>query len=409
MRTERIIVVLFNSAVLIALLVVSLGIAFNRERIAQYQKDSRARDDAINERIGEIERRQGILADRVSKIRPPLSFEEQSGACYDRTVAATFQVVADYGMQMIPGPVPWILTQRRYINGGTGCSFVLQNGEGPYLATMEHIVIERELGPVPILPQKIFIRFKGRTWVEVELLGYTSPFDFALLHFKNPAETYYGNVLRFGDIRKRQVGTPVMAIGSPLGRFLFMPSFGHLMNPYAGTLSLDGLEPAASSQRATFGHSGGPLVALDAPHEILGFVQGAVASIPLDSIPKFVPAWTVEPLITKLQNPRELVHGSFGIDVRDSIAIAPPEAERAGLQLPTPPGVLVTNVKTNGPSHGKIVINDVITHVENRMVTSAQQLVLEELYTEPATTLVVSGLRDGKQFTVPITLGIYTQ
>jgi S1-C subfamily serine protease len=292
-----------------------------------------------------------------------------------------------------------------YPQEGTGSGFFFD--EDGHIVTNYHVVRDAQQIEVTLPDQSVY---------PAEVVG-TDPYnDLAVIRIEAPAEVLHPVVLGSSD--NLRVGQRVIAIGNPFGlerTFTtgVISSLGRIIQTEDGRALGEMIQTDAAINP---GNSGGPL--LDVRGRMIG-VNTAIQSPSGGSvgIGFAVPVNTVRRVVPVLIDNGRYPHPWLGVD---SYAITPRLAQ--SLDLPVDRGLLVGRVYQDsgaaqagirGATREVIVGNsimlvggDIITALNGTPIRSSEELtVFLESKTRVGDTVQVTLMRDGKQQTVPVTLG----
>jgi serine protease Do len=264
---------------------------------------------------------------------------------------------------------------------GSGSGFLIEpNG---YLLTNFHVVEDAERIRVTLADGRVF---RG------EVVGTDPAIDVALV--KIPADSALP-VVRLGDSDALRVGEWVCAIGNPLGyvhsvtvgvvsfigRKLFDPSLDHYIQTDAAI---------------NFGNSGGPLI--NARGEVVG-INSAISSR-ANNIGFAVPINQVRAVLPQLKTRGRVSRGYIGVSLVD----VTPDLRRA-LGLEDDHGALVTDVAPGSPGErAGLKVYDRIREVDDRAVTSNEDLIREISRRAPGTVVRLRVEREGRDALVTVKL-----
>ena len=147
------------------------------------------------------------------------------------------------------------------------------------------------------------------------------------------------------------------------------------------------------------GNSGGPLV--NARGEVVGINTFLISPSGTFSGMGFaIPTQIVSPVVQSLVRYGKVSHGRMGVGITD---VTPENAKFFDL---TNNGAVVTQVEPDSPG-GKagLSVGDVIAEVDGKKINDAGELQVTVGERQPDSTISLNVLRDGKQMTVPVTLG----
>jgi S1-C subfamily serine protease len=266
---------------------------------------------------------------------------------------------------------------------GQGSGFVYSEN---HLVTNEHVVGDAE---------GIEVRFARGEWRSASVVGTDVSSDLAVIEVSDRPD--YARALPLVD-EEPAIGTEVVAIGNPFGRFDGSASAGIVSGTDRSIPAQNGFAiPDAIQTDAAVnpGNSGGPLVNLDSR------VVGVVNSGGGENIAFAISAALVERVVSALIEDGEYEHAYVGVRLR---TVTPTVAEEAGLDRPR--GVLVGRVRPDGPAADTLREGDVIVGLGGNEVDTRQQLAsFLALEASPGETVDVTVLRDGQRRTLELTLG----
>ncbi|WP_415381734.1 S1C family serine protease [Halosimplex sp. TS25] len=315
---------------------------------------------------------------------------DQSGESEDGAYADVYQSTVDSIAQIqvhTGGPNP---------SSGTG--FVYSDG---HVVTNQHVVEGAEA---------IYLRFSDGGWLDATVEGADVYSDLAVLSVAELPESAQPLALRESD---PAVGTEVVAIGNPFGRFVGSVSSGIVSGvnrtlPAPNDFSIpDAIQTDAPVNP---GNSGGPLVTLD------GNVTGVINSGGGDNIGFAISAPLVRRVIPALLEDGEYEHSYMGVRLQTA---GPLLAQANGVDDRV--GVYIAVVREGGPSDGVLRGNSGETTIDGQSVPTGGDVVVAmedtpiptrealasflALETSPGDTIDVTVLRDGEEQTVELTLG----
>jgi len=279
------------------------------------------------------------------------------------------------------GPFQGDGNQRDFKQRSLGSGFIIDN-EG-YIVTNNHVIEDADQIKVILSDDKEF---------DAELVGRDPKTDLALIRIKGAKNL---KPLELGDSGKVQVGTWVVAIGSPFGLEQtvtagIVSAKGRIIGsgPYDDFIQTDAsINP---------GNSGGPLINMAG--EVVGINTAIIASG--QGIGFAIPINLAKGIIAQLKDKGEVTRGWLGVGIQD---LTPELAEYYGLKEEK--GVLVTQVFEGDPAdNAGIKVNDVILSVDNKAVSTGRELSSMIANTAVGHQTKVDLVRDGKRKTVTVTL-----
>jgi serine protease Do len=269
--------------------------------------------------------------------------------------------------------------QRDFKQRSLGSGFIIDR-EG-YIVTNNHVIEDADQIKVKLFNEKEF---------DAELVGRDPNTDLALIKIKDSGKL---SPLAMGDSESLEVGTWVVAIGSPFGLEQtvtagIVSAKGRIIGsgPYDDFIQTDAsINP---------GNSGGPLLNMNG--EVVGINTAIVASG--QGIGFAIPINLAKGILNQLKSKGEVTRGWLGVGIQD---LTPELAEYYGVKEKE--GVLVTQVFEGDPAdNGGIKPNDIITAVNGKSVKSARELssVIANIGVEKRTSITF--LRNGREKTVNI-------
>lgn len=266
--------------------------------------------------------------------------------------------------------------------GGQGSGFVYRDG---YVVTNAHVVGDAT---------DVQVRFSEGEWRSASVVGTDPSSDLAVVGVESLPD--YAAPLSLVDDQPA-IGTEVAAVGNPYGYEGSITSglvsgLNRSIPAPNGYTIPDAIQTGAPVNP---GNSGGPLVTLD------GEVAGVINSGGGENIAFAISAALVRRVVPALVEDGEYTHAYMGVALR---TVTPAVAEELGLDDPR--GVLVSDVRSGGPSAGALRSGDVIVRVEGERIDGRQQLSSYlALQASPGETIRLTVLRDGERRTVDLTLG----
>jgi putative serine protease PepD len=280
---------------------------------------------------------------------------------------------------------------------GTGSGVVVRSAvdDEEYVVTNEHVIAPA--GGDGVLRVTFF---DGRT-ARGELVGEDAVTDLAVVRVDDPSPD--ADAVEVGDSEALNVGQPVVALGAPLGlsstvtsgivsatdRYIRVPSDEDVTTHLVGAIQTD----AAINP----GNSGGALV--DCDGRLVGInTAGATPGEGTGSsgLGFAIPTSLMQRLSTELIEAGEVVHPTFGLQVRP---LPPDLAAQAGRT----PGLLVQEAVADAPAdRAGLRPGDVVTDIDGAPVLTLDDLAGAELRAGIGETVSVTFDRDGEQSTVSL-------
>lgn len=316
--------------------------------------------------------------------------------------------IADIATKVTPGVVS-IVTEIRGTNfigmattstaAGTGM-IVTQDG---YVLTNKH-VIEGASSVQIVLDD-------GTTYDDIELVGTDPTNDVAFLKIKNASNL---TPVKLGDSKTITAGQPVIAIGNALGQLQNTITYGiisgigrsitAMSSDYSASESLTDMIQTDAAINS--GNSGGPLV--NAAGEVIGI--NTATSSDADGIGFAIPISSIKGMLNSLISTGKLNRAYLGIYY---INITPAIAK--SYNLPVTAGAYVYSssqysaiVKDSPADKAGLKDKDIITKINGFKVSNAGSVstLLGEYM--PGDTVQLTVLRDGKERSINVTLGEYS-
>lgn len=279
------------------------------------------------------------------------------------------------------GPRGWYVQP---VREGLGSGIVIDN-QGLIL-TNAH-VIEKE--------GQVHVRRPDGEDLETTLVGIDADTDLALVRVSDPAGLVPAPL---GDSDRMDVGSFVVAIGSPLGLHHTVTS--GVLSAKARGLDDSGLEFLQTDAAVNRGSSGGPL--LDLSGRVIGVIT-AIASERGENVGLnfAIPINTVREVLPALRT-NTVVHAWLGIL---TAGLSPTGAKAFGLTQPGD-GLLITSVESTGPAaRGGIEPMDILLGMAGAPPVRSTDVYRRIRTMTPGTTVRLKILRDGKQIELPVVLG----
>jgi len=265
-----------------------------------------------------------------------------------------------------------------------GSGFIVDK-EG-YILTNNHVIEGAEDIKIKL--------YNGRTF-DAKVVGRDPKSDIALLKINPKGETL--PVAKLGDSDKLKVGDWVIAIGNPFGlehtvTAGIVSAKGRVigMGPYDDFIQTDAsINP---------GNSGGPLFNLQG--EVVGINTAIVAGG--QGIGFAIPINMAKNLLPQLKKGK-VTHGFLGVYIQD---LTPELAKRFGLKEPK--GVLISDIMPNSPAaKAGLKKGDVIIRFNDKEVSDSWTLRRLVASTPPRERVKIEIMRQGKNYTIWVTLGEY--
>jgi serine protease Do len=257
---------------------------------------------------------------------------------------------------------------RQFKQGSLGSGFIIDR-EG-FIVTNNHVVENAD---------QIKVRLADEQEFDAKVIGRDPKTDLALIQIEGAQNLY---PLKMGDSEKLEVGSWVLAVGSP---------FGLEQTVTAGIVSAKGRFIGAgpyddfiqTDASINPGNSGGPLLNMNG--EVVGINTAIVAQG--QGIGFAIPVNLAQNIIAQLKEHGSVIRGWMGVGIQD---LSPELAQYYGIK--DQKGVLVTQVFPGDPADkAGIKAKDIIIAVDGKPVSSAREL-----------SSVVAGMPVGKEVPVKI-------
>jgi putative serine protease PepD len=284
---------------------------------------------------------------------------------------------------------------------GTGSGEVIRSGG--YILTNQHVI-------APAGRQgQLQVRYSDGTESGAVLVGEDVATDLAVIKADDQAQGR--PVIDTGSSSDLRVGTPVVALGAPLGLVSsvttgIVSALGRYVPVPSGSGAVHHLVDAIQTDAAINpGNSGGPLVDCDGS---LVAVNSAIATVPNAQgvggggsvgLGFAIPVAIATPIADQLIQTGNANHPVMGL------AAQPLQAADGS----PAPGLMVTHVVNNGPAaNGGIRPGDIITEIDGEAARSPDQLVLATLTRSAGDTVSLTVVRNNASRTLDIRLAAGT-
>lgn len=271
---------------------------------------------------------------------------------------------------------------------GLGSGFLLD--EKGHILTNNHVVQGME---------KIRVVLADKESFTAKVLGSDAKSDIAVIQIQGKLPRHL-SVARLGDSDTLKAGHLVLAFGAP---------FGLTQTVTHGIISATGRSDVGIADFEDFlqtdapvnpGNSGGPLVNMRG--EVIGINTAIATSIGQSAGVGFaIPVNMAKDILPTLLQGKKVVRGMLGVGVQD---VTPALARE--FRLPTPGGALVSQVAPGSPGEkAGLRPGDVIVRFAGKPVTDSTRLREMVSRSAPGSREELVLIRDGKQRTLPATLG----
>lgn len=280
---------------------------------------------------------------------------------------------------------PKIPRQRKFKQKGAGSGFII--APDGYILTNNHVVADAD---------KITVRLSDEREFTAKVVGTDPQSDVALIKIDGKNLP----VLPLGDSDQLQVGEWVIAIGNP---------FELMQTVTVGVVSAKGRNHMGISDYENYiqtdaainpGNSGGPL--LNIHGEAIG-INSAIFSRSggYMGIGFAIPINMAKNIEQQLLKHGKVTRGWLGVmiqDVNKDLA--------KSFNLKTTHGVLISEVTSKSPAEkAGIKQGDVVLAIDGKPVNNVAELRNAIAMTSPGTKLVLTVIRDGKKYSIPVAIG----
>jgi serine protease Do len=290
----------------------------------------------------------------------------------------------NFDLNTPPGPPP---PQR-----GEGSGVIMEvEGDKAFILTNNHVAGDAS--------QLLIELHDGRRIDHARVIGTDPNTDLAVV------EITVDNVVsaEWGDSDDLRRGDIVLAFGSPFGYGGSMSQgIVSALNRQSGLLGQFGYEYWIQTDAAINpGNSGGPLVNLRG--EVIG-INTAIASRTgaFNGIGFSIPSNQARFVYDQLRTSGTIVRGWLGVQIADVTA---PNVPLSMIGYTERRGVYVQGILRGAPAEGQLMPDDVITHIDGKVVSDAQQLRTTVARTKPGDSIKLTVWREGKTQDVSVTLG----
>jgi serine protease Do len=270
---------------------------------------------------------------------------------------------------------------REFKQSSLGSGFIIDR-EG-FIATNNHVVENAD---------QIKVRLSDEREFDAKVIGRDPKTDLALIQIDGAKDL---SPLKLGDSEKLEVGSWVLAVGSP---------FGLEQTVTAGIVSAKGRFIGAgpyddfiqTDASINPGNSGGPLLNMNA--EVIGINTAIVAQG--QGIGFAIPVNLAQNIIAQLKEHGSVTRGWMGVGIQD---LNPELAQYYGIK--DQKGVLVTQIFPGDPADkAGIKVKDVIIAVDGKPVGTSRELSSAVAGMAVGKEVPVRILRDGKEQSVKVQL-----
>jgi putative serine protease PepD len=311
---------------------------------------------------------------------PAQSSLDSSPSNSDQSVTS-FSSVEDVAAEVLPSVVS--IAVQSQLGSGTGTGVIISS-DGQIL-TNNHVV---ESGG------ELIVTFHDGSTAPAEIIGTDPVTDLAVIQAQDVSDLTPAELGSSGDL---EVGQQVVAIGSPFGlegtvTSGIVSAIGRPVSPGPTQDSLTVIDAIQTDAPINPGNSGGPLVNMSG--QVVGINSAIFSPTGEGSVGLgfAIPIDQAKPIAEELIDSGQATHARIGIGVRDA------DGETRG--------ALVANVEAgSGADDAGLAAGDVITKVDDRLVTGGESLIAAARSYRPGDTVTLTIVRDGDTQTVEVTLG----
>jgi putative serine protease PepD len=284
--------------------------------------------------------------------------------------------------------------------GGNGSGEIVR--DGGYILTNDHVISGAADGG------EVSVLYSDGHRSDARIVGRDPDTDLAVVKADDKATGF--PLINFASSSALRVGTPVVALGAPLGLHStvtagIVSALGRYVPVPAGNGQTAHLINAIQTDAAINpGNSGGALV--DCRGHLVG-VNTAIATVPNEAgqsgggsvgLGFAIPVDLARPLAAQLIDHGVPNHPTFGLQAYpiDTTATAPGGARS---------GMYVSDVVAGGPAaQAGLRVGDVITRIDGAAATSVDQLTVLTLKRDAGDRIEMTYLRDGTSRATKVTL-----
>lgn len=277
---------------------------------------------------------------------------------------------------------------QQQLESSLGTGFIIDYEGQKVIVTNNHVVAGA---------QSLKIVFPDGRSTDGTLIGGDEFLDVALVRFTNLSTDTLPTV-ELADSDKIEIGDWVIAIGNPLG-FRHTVTSGIVSALHRDVPKPDGrgtLQDMIQTDAAINpGNSGGPL--LDAQGRVIG-INTAIA-LNSEGINFAIPINAAKRIFANLLATGKVQRAWLGVVIQE---LDDEIAQQFGVEPGS--GILISDVRADGPSHGVLQRGDIILSVEGARITKVRELQQQIMYRPVGSQVQLEILRNGQKQTVAITL-----
>lgn len=256
-----------------------------------------------------------------------------------------------------------------------------------YILTNYHVIKGADEIKVKLYDKRVF---------DGTVIGYDAKTDIAVIKIKADGL----RAIKWGDSDKLKVGETVIAIGNPYGLNLTVTS-GIVSATGRANVGISDYEDFIQTDAAINpGNSGGPLV--NVRGELVG-INTAIFSTTggYQGIGFAIPSNMAKTVMDSLIKHKKVIRGWLGVTVQDL------DTEMAKMaKLKELKGAVVTDVVEGSPAEkAGLMRKDIIISFDGKEVEDSAHLRNMVVNTSPGKTVTLEIIRNGKYYTVTVTIG----
>ncbi len=233
---------------------------------------------------------------------------------------------------------------------GSGSGFLITEGR----VITNHHVIDKATD--------ITVELHDGRIVSAEVLGSDETVDLAILKLKGSIDLATLVPARLGDSSVLEVGTMIAAIGNALDLGISITT-GIVSARGRTQRDIGDIDLIQIDAAINHGNSGGPLVNLDG--EVIGVNSAMMSGYTVTGIGFAIPINYVKDTLDQLSQGKKVGTGWIG-----ALVAKPYEEDYQLFQLPSQPGVMVTQIAPKSPAENAgLLRNDFITHINKNAVS----------------------------------------
>lgn len=270
---------------------------------------------------------------------------------------------------------------------GTGSGVIIE--ETGTIVTNFHVIANND---------RLLVTMNDGSEVEAKVVGFDEPTDIAVLEVEGDNLP----VIALGDSDALRVGSPVVAVGNPLGAEFSQTVTDGIISGTNRKLQGQGQAFGLLQTNAAInsGNSGGALV--DGQAKLIGINSAKIAATGVEGIGFAIPVNEVMSVVKQLQEIGHVDRPYIGIT---GYSLTPDLAAQMDGRVPKQ-GLLVARVMPRSPAEDAgLAEGDIITGADGKEISSFEDMsrILQEK--APGDSLTLTLLREGQEKTMDLVLG----